>query len=60
MYLARRIPVLYPSLKYYPPSGHSVAEGMRTIERDTCEVHAHMDMVMKDNRARESGQLATN
>ena len=55
MYLGRRIPVLYPSLKYYPPSGHSVAEGMCTIERGTHEVHAHID-----NRVRESGQLATN
>ena len=33
---------------------------MRTIERGTHEVHAHMDIVLKDNRARENGQLATN
>ena len=39
---------------------NKLTEGMRTIERGTHKVHAHMDMVMKDNRARESGQLATN
>ena len=37
-----------------------LTEGMRTIERSTYEVHAHMDIVLKDNRARENGQLATN
>ena len=39
---------------------NKLTEGMRTIEQGTHEVHAHMDMVMKDNRARENGQLATN
>ena len=33
-----------------------LTEGMRTIERNTHEVHAHMDIVLKDNRARENGQ----
>ena len=33
---------------------------MRTIERGTHEVHVHMDIVLKDNRAHENGQLATN
>ena len=37
-----------------------LTEGMRTIEQGMHEVHAHMDIVMKDNRARENGQLATN
>ena len=30
---------------------NKLTEGMRTIERGTHEVHAHMDMVMKDNSA---------
>ena len=37
-----------------------LTEGMRTIERSTHEVHAHMDIVLKDNCARENGQLAMN
>ena len=39
---------------------NKLTEGMRTIERGTYEVHTHMDIGMKDNRARENGQLATN
>ena len=39
---------------------NKLTEGMRTIEQGMHEVHAHMDMVMKDNRAHENGQLATN
>ena len=34
---------------------NKLTEGMHTIEHGTHEVHAHMDMVMKDNRARENG-----
>ena len=39
---------------------NKLTEGVRAIEHGTHEVHAHMDIVMRDNRARESGQLATN
>ena len=39
---------------------NKLTEGVRTIEQGTHEVHAHMDIVMRENRARESGQLATN
>ena len=36
------------------------AEGVRAIEEGTHDVHAHVDMVMQENRACENGQLATN
>ena len=39
---------------------NKLTEGVCAIEHGTHEVHAHMDIVMRDNRARESGQLATN
>ena len=39
---------------------NKLTEGVREIEQGTHEVHSHMDIVMRDNRARESGQLATN
>ena len=34
---------------------NKLTEGMRTIEQGTHEVHAHMNIVMKDNRACENG-----
>ena len=37
-----------------------LAEGVRAIEEGTHDVHAHVDMVMRENRAHENGQLATN
>ena len=39
---------------------HKLTEGVRAIEQATEEVHAHMDIVMRDNRARESDQASTN
>ena len=39
---------------------HKLTEGVRAIEQATEEVHAHMDIVMRENRARESDQVATN
>ena len=39
---------------------NKLTEGVRAIERGTHEVRVHIDIVMRDNRARESGQLATN
>ena len=37
-----------------------LTEGVRAIEQATEEVHEHMDIVMRDNRAGESDQVATN
>ena len=37
-----------------------IMEGMRAIEQATEEVHAHMDMVMRDNRARDTEQVTAN
>ena len=37
-----------------------LAEGVRSIEEGTHDVHAHMDMVMREHRARENSQLTTN
>ena len=41
---------------------HKLTEGVpvRAIEQATEEVHAHMDIVMRDNRSRESDQVLTN
>ena len=39
---------------------NKLAEGVRAIEEGTHDVHAHVDMVMRENRARKNGQLATN
>ena len=39
---------------------HKLTEGVRAIEQATEEVHTHMDIVMRDNRARESEQVSTN
>ena len=39
---------------------NKLTEGVHAIEHGTHEVHAHMDIAMRDNRACESGQLATN
>ena len=39
---------------------NKLTEGMRALELNTHEVHTHMDIVMMENRARESAQLATN
>ena len=39
---------------------HKLMEGVRAIEQATEEVHAHMDMVMWDNRTRDSDQVTTN
>ena len=39
---------------------NKLTEGVRAIEHGTHEVHTHMDIVMRDNHARESRQLATN
>ena len=36
---------------------NKLTEGVRAIEQGTHEVHAHMDIVMRDNRLRESRQL---
>ena len=37
-----------------------LTEGMRAIEQATEEVHAHMDIVMRDSRARDSDQVTAN
>ena len=37
-----------------------LAEGVRAIEEGTHDVHAHVDMVIRENLARENAQLATN
>ena len=34
--------------------------GVRALEMNTHEVHTHMDIVMRENRARESAQVSTN
>ena len=39
---------------------HKLIEGVRAIEQGTEEVHAHMDIVMRENRAHDNDQLATN
>ena len=39
---------------------NKLAEGVRAIEEGTHDVHVHVDMVMRENRVRENGQLATN
>ena len=37
-----------------------LAEGVRAIEEGTHDVHSHVDLVMRENCARENAQLATN
>ena len=39
---------------------HRITEGLRAVEMNTHEVHTHMDIVLKENRARETAQLSTN
>ena len=39
---------------------NKITEGVRALEQNTHEVHTHMDIVMRENRARESAQLSTN
>ena len=38
---------------------NKLTEGVRALELNTHEVHTHMDIVMRENHARESAQLAT-
>ena len=37
-----------------------ITEGVRALEIGTHDVHTHMDVVMRDNRARENAQVTTN
>ena len=39
---------------------HKLTEDVRAFEQATEKVHAHMNIVMRDNRARESNQVSTN
>ena len=39
---------------------NKMTEGVRALELNTNEVHTHMDVVMRENRASESAQLSTN
>ena len=39
---------------------HRITEGLRAVEMNTNEVHTHMDIVLKENRASETAQLSTN
>ena len=39
---------------------HKITEGLRAVEVNTHEVHTHMDIVLRENRARETAQLSTN
>ena len=37
-----------------------ITEGVRVLEINTNDVHTHMDIVMRENRARENAQVSTN
>ena len=39
---------------------NKLTDGVRALEQGTHEVHMHMHIVMRENRARKSAQLATN
>ena len=39
---------------------HKISEGVRALEMSTHEVHTHMDVVMRESRARESAQVSAN
>ena len=39
---------------------NKLTEGVHALEMNTHEVHTHMDIVLRENRASESAQLATN
>ena len=39
---------------------NKITEGVRALKMNTHEVHTHMDIVMRENRARESAQVWTN
>ena len=39
---------------------NKITEGVRALEMNTHEVHTHMDIVLRENRACESAQVSTN
>ena len=39
---------------------NKITEGLRAVEMNTHEVHTHMDIVMRENRASETAQVSTN
>ena len=39
---------------------NKITEGLRALEMNTQEVHTHMDIVMRENRVRETAQVSTN
>ena len=39
---------------------HKISEGVRVFEMSTHDVHTHMDVVMRESRARESAQVSAN